>query len=198
MKNQKFILFTLLLFTVSITFGQTITKLKDTSSISNQFENLIQNANKYQDFRVVKTSDIYKLKSNVTDSIAASRKKLLEVNSIINSQKITIDSLQTSLSTAEESIIALNKESSSIGFLGLRFQNNLFKTIMLSIIAILAVLLAFFIYKFKASNTITQAATENLKELEDEFETHRKTALEREQKVRRQLQDELNKNKKEK
>ncbi|RXP52803.1 hypothetical protein EC396_10845 [Lutibacter sp. HS1-25] len=197
MKNQKFILFTLL-FTVSITFGQTITKLKDTSSISNQFENLIQNANKYQDFRVVKTSDIYKLKSNVTDSIAASRKKLLEVNSMINSQKITVDSLQTSLNTAEETIITLNKESSSIGFLGLRFQNNLFKTIMLSIIAILAILLAFFIYKFKASNTITQAATENLKELEAEFETHRKTALEREQKVRRQLQDELNKNKKEK
>jgi hypothetical protein len=32
--------------------------------------------------------------------------------------------------------------------------------------------------------------------LDEEFETHRKTALEREQKVRRQLQDELNKQKK--
>ena len=54
-----------------------------------------------------------------------------------------------------------------------------------------------FISKFKQSNSITIQTKETLKEVEEEFENHRKTALEREQKVRRQLQDELNKQKKE-
>ena len=34
-----------------------------------------------------------------------------------------------------------------------------------------------------------------LQDLEDEFEEHRKTAVEREQKIRRQLLDEINKQK---
>ncbi|MCB0431897.1 MAG: tRNA (guanine-N1)-methyltransferase, partial [Mangrovimonas sp.] len=65
------------------------------------------------------------------------------------------------------------------------------------IIGILLALLGFFIYKFKNSNTITKESKKALADIELEFEEHRKVALEREQKVRRQLQDELNKQKKE-
>ena len=42
---------------------------------------------------------------------------------------------------------------------------------------------------------MTKDAKRALSEMEEEFEEHRKTALEREQKVRRQLQDEINKQK---
>ncbi|MDX1316484.1 MAG: tRNA (guanine-N1)-methyltransferase, partial [Xanthomarina gelatinilytica] len=49
--------------------------------------------------------------------------------------------------------------------------------------------------KYKNSHVITKEAKKALEEIEVEFEEHRKTALEREQKVRRQLQDELNKQK---
>ncbi len=54
-----------------------------------------------------------------------------------------------------------------------------------------------FIGRFKQSNSITKDIKNRLKETEEEFDNHRKVALEREQKVRRQLQDELNKQKKE-
>ena len=52
-----------------------------------------------------------------------------------------------------------------------------------------------FIYRFKNSNTVTKSAKKSLAEIEEEYEDHRRNALEREQKVRRQLQDELNKQK---
>jgi hypothetical protein len=70
-----------------------------------------------------------------------------------------------------------------------------YNILMWSIIAALLSLLLFFIYKFKNSNALTREAKLKLDEVETEFEEHRRTALEREQKVRRQLQDELNKNK---
>ena len=73
---------------------------------------------------------------------------------------------------------------------------NLFKTIMLSIIGGLVLFLLFFISKFKQSISVTKQTKSNLKEVEDEYEEHRKKALEREQKVMRRLQDELNKQKK--
>jgi len=66
---------------------------------------------------------------------------------------------------------------------------------MWGIIGVLAVLWLFFAYKFKSSNSITKEANTKLAETEQEFEEHRKRALEREQQVRRKLQDEINKNK---
>jgi hypothetical protein len=56
--------------------------------------------------------------------------------------------------------------------------------------------LAFFIYKFRSSNTLTQQAKSALADLEEEYEQHRRRALEREQKISRELHDERNKNKK--
>jgi hypothetical protein len=60
---------------------------------------------------------------------------------------------------------------------------------------LLVLSLLFFIYKFKNSNSITKHARLALQDLEDEFEEHRKTSVEREQKIRRQLLDEINKQK---
>ena len=70
-----------------------------------------------------------------------------------------------------------------------------YNVLMWSIIAGLLILLLFFIFKFKNSNAITRQAKFALAETEEEFEEHRKRALEREQKVMRRLQDELNKQK---
>ena len=65
-----------------------------------------------------------------------------------------------------------------------------------TIITGLLLLLLFFIYKFRQSNILTQEAKSGLSDLEMEYEDHRRRALEREQKISRQLQDELNKHKK--
>ena len=79
---------------------------------------------------------------------------------------------------------------------GMQMSKTNYNVLMWSIIGGLLALLVFFIYKFKNSNDITREANKNLAEIEEEFDEHRRTALEREQKVRRQLQDELNKQKK--
>lgn len=195
MKTKTLLFFTLLL-TVSISFGQTVKKFTDSGSVSNQFDNLIKNSNRYQDYKVVKTTWLLKLKENVTDSISASKKEIIAANKLINSQKKSIDSLKLAIHTSEASITNLNNEIQSISLFGMQINKSNFKTIMFSVIVILALLLLFFITKFKQSNSITTQTKLDLKELDEEFEQHRKKALEREQKVRRQLQDELNKQKK--
>ncbi len=194
MKTKTLILFTLL-FTVSITFAQTVKKFTDTGSVSNQFDNLIKNSNRYQDYKVVKTTWLLKLKSNVTDSISASKKEIITADKLINSQKKSIDSLKLAIHTSEATITNLNNEIQSISLIGMQLNKGTFKTLMFSVIVILTILLLFFITKFKQSNSITTQTKLDLKELDEEFEQHRKKALEREQKVRRQLQDELNKQK---
>jgi hypothetical protein len=51
----------------------------------------------------------------------------------------------------------------------------------------------FFMYKFSNSNLLTKEAKHNLAEVEQELSQFRKKTLEKEQKLRRQLQDEINK-----
>lgn len=195
MKLKYNILF-ITFFITTIAFSQTEVEPSKTNTIENQFNTLIKKSNRYQEYRVVETTSIYKLKTNILDSIAASRKEVLNVNQKFNSQKSTIDSLTTALNNSKENILSLKNQTESISFIGIDFKKDTFKTIVFSIIGVLLVLLLFFITKFKQSNSVTVQAKQDLKDLDEEFEAHRKSALEREQKVRRQLQDELNKQKK--
>jgi len=126
----------------------------------------------------------------------SAKKEILSSYKTINSQKRTIDSLKLTLNSSGDTITNLNSQIESISFIGIQFKKETFKTIMLSIIGVLAALLFLFITKFKSSNSVTTQTKLNLKEVEDEYEDHRKRALEREQKVMRRLQDELNKQKK--
>jgi predicted PurR-regulated permease PerM len=195
MKSKSVLLFTLI-FSTSIAFSQVTTKFKDTGSISDQIDNIIKNSNRYEDYKVVKINWLEQLKNNVNDSIVVYKNEITAANGTISSQKKSIDSLKIALNTSDTTITNLSNEIQSISLVGIEMNKSAFKTTMFSIIAILALLLAFFITKFKQSNNITLQAKQDLKELDEEFESHRKKALEREQKVRRQLQDELNKQKK--
>ena len=78
---------------------------------------------------------------------------------------------------------------------GMQMSKGGYNGLMWTIIAALLILLLFFIYKFKNSNAVTKQAKKSLLETEEEYEEYRRNSLEREQKVRRQLQDEINKQK---
>ena len=195
--KTKLILGIALFFITTTVFCQSNRKFIDTGSVKNQFDYLINKSNRYKDYKVVKINWLHQLSSNVADSLSSSEKEILSNYSLINSQKNTIDSLNARLNKSDSKITSLNKEIQSISLFGIQFKKPVFKTMIFLIIGILAVLLTFFITKFKRSNAITTETKLTLKEVETEFEEHRKIALEREQKVRRQLQDELNKQKKE-
>lgn len=196
MKIKNLLLVSIFLFTIS-GFSQVTKKFIDTGSVSNQFDYLITKSNKYQVYKVVELNWLTKLKSNVLDSISESKNNILTNLSTIDAQKKTIDQLENSLASSETTIQNLTNENQSISLVGIQLSKSFFKTLMFSIIGILIISLFFFITKFKQSNRVTIQTKETLKEVEEEFETHRKIALEREQKVMRKLQDELNKQKKE-
>ena len=187
---------TVLFITTNI-FSQSTKKFIDTGSVKNQFEYVIDESNNYQDYKVVKATWLLKLKSNVTDSLLASKKNILDNSSIMNSQKQLIDSLNIKLASTDTVIADLIAEKESISLFGIQFEKTTFKTLFFLIVVGLIGALLFFITKFKQSNIITTQSKLELEQAEDEFEIYREKALQREQKAMRRLQDELNKQKKE-
>ncbi|WP_461534294.1 tRNA (guanine-N1)-methyltransferase [Sinomicrobium sp.] len=163
--------------------------------VNNQFEFVIQRSNNYQEYKVVKKTWLYTLKKNTLDSLARVEKDLSEAIDLTKSQNSEIASLKSELAQNQEHLNTLTNEKDSISFFGALINKSTYKATMWGIVALLTVVLLFFIYKFRNSNIITQSAKQALEELEQEYENHRKKALEREQKVRRQLQDEINKQK---
>jgi hypothetical protein len=177
--------------------AQATKKYIDTGSVNNQFDYLIDKSYRYKNFKNVDVSWLHKLKTNVGDSLTASRLEIQNANAAIASQKNTIDSLKKSLSSSNDTISTLEGKIQSISLLGVQFKKGTFKLILFSIMGALALLLLIFIGRFKRSNMVTKETKNKLQEVEEEFDLHRKRALEREQKVMRKLQDELNKQKKE-
>jgi len=111
----------------------------------------------------------------------------------VNTQQEEITTLKTDLTKTQETLEATRKEKDSMQLFGTQMSKVGYNTLLWSLIAGLLGFLLLFIFKFKNSNLITKTARQELSELEVEFKEHRKTALEREQRINRQLQDHINK-----
>lgn len=195
------------LFTTLTLFCLTNLKAQDTSteeddklslnegSINNQFDYVITKSNNYQDYKVVKKTWLSTLKSHTLDSLKAIHKTLDDTQIIVDTQAKEILELKKNLANTKSTLDETNIEKDNILLFGMQMSKGNYNILLWSIIGGLFVLLLLFIYKFKNSNSITKQANKTLSETEEEFEEHRRNALEREQKVRRQLQDEINKHK---
>ncbi len=208
MSNHKFIiaLLSIAFFSLNIQAQNTANTTQNeqlslnSGTIDNQFEYVITKSSNWNDerrqpYEVIKRNWILTLKANVLDSLKAVHKNLNDTKSIVNKQVEEIALLKSNLTSTQSTLDKTNIEKDSMSLFGIQMSKGGYNSLMWSIIGGLLVFLLFFIYKFKDSNTVTKQAKTTLAETEEQFEEHRRVALEREQKVRRQLQDEINKHK---
>lgn len=191
---------TLFLFLSGSTFGQdkeeNVPKPSlDNGTIESQFDYLYRKSSSYQEYKVVKKTFYYKIKANVIDSLNSLKTELTEIKNIVSTQSKEINDLKSNLKTTNDNLTDVTKEKDNIKFIGMPMTKASYNTLLWSVIFGLLILLLVFIFKFKTSNAITKQANALLADTETEFDSYKATSLEREQKVRRELQDELNKKK---
>ncbi|MFD0962849.1 tRNA (guanine-N1)-methyltransferase [Pseudofulvibacter geojedonensis] len=196
MKRIYLLAFALLLNSIFVFAQKTESKNNlTTGNITEKFNYVINESNNYQEFKVVKRSWLHTLKQQVTDSIKVQKAEINSLNNTIASQQEKNTSLNSKINELNTTITQINSDKENINFIGMDIKKESFKSVFWSITSALALLLMFFIYKFNNSNSVTKQTKAQLADIEKEFEDHRRSALEREQKVMRKLQDELNKNK---
>ena len=168
----------------------------NSGTIDNQFEYVIRRSNSWQDYKTVKKTWLYALKAHTIDSLKAVHKDLNDTQSIVETQAKEIEGLKLNLSNTKTSLDNTIVEKDSMTLFGIPMTKPNYSLTLWSIVGVLSALLLFFIYKYRNSNSITKQSNKSLSEIEEEFEEHRRNALEREQKVRRELQDMINEQKK--
>jgi hypothetical protein len=190
MKLRVLILFALLLSSVSFTQETTF---EDTSSIENQFEELYKKSSTYQVYKVISKDKYQRLKLNILDSLKDLKEIIAHKESLLLKEKSNIEETKKLLTQTEIDLNISLKKESSIDILGIKLSKVVYNLLLWGIIVLLLLGLSYFIFKFFRSNVLTKEAKNNLVDVEQEFEQHRKKTLVREQKLRRKLQDEINK-----
>lgn len=186
-------LHTITLFFVFLGFASFGQEAIDTNSIESQFDNIYRTSTTYQVYKVIDKDKYQTLKKNVLDSLKDSKNLITEKENLLKIERDNIQKLNSILVKTKADLESTQKKENSISLFGAQLNKTTYNLILWFIIILLLFCLSFFIFKFYRSNIITKTAQESLLEVEKEFDIHRKKSLEREQKLRRQLQDEINK-----
>ena len=184
-------LFTAILF-ISISFAQ---KTKDTGEVSIRggFDRLYRVSTNYKGYKVINKEKFLDLKQQVLDSSKASKNLLIEKNNLLKASKLDSKKNKDLLTLTKITLETALKKENSISFFGIQLSKFIYNLLLWTLVSLLLILVLYLSFKFQKNNFITKRAAQNLKDVEHEYEQHRKKALEREQKLRRTLQDEINK-----
>lgn len=165
------------------------------NTIENQFDNIYRTSSTYQNYKVINRDRFNRLKSSVLDSLKVYSTSISAKEKTITAKSSEIESLKKELAETNTKLKEAISKENSFSFLGTEIAKGTYNLMVWALVGILLAGLIHFIYQFAKSNSVTKTALSDLEEVELEFEAHRKKTLEREQKLRRQLHDEINKNK---
>ena len=189
--RRKSFLIKLLLLTATISFSQEVEE--GSNSLENQFNEIYRKSTKYKVYKVISIDGYQSLKLNVLDSVKSLKKIIIEKDLLLGTEKNNIEENKTLLAKTKLDLDAALIKEHSISVFGIQLSKVTYNLSLWSLIVILILALTYFIFKFSKSNILTKEAKDNLAEIEEEFDKHRKNTLDKEQKLRRQLQDEINK-----
>lgn len=187
------LLITLLIFTAFTLKSNAQDSISTTNPIQQEFQELIESSNNYQEYKVVNYDDLIDLRNNTNDYIQELKDQITVGKNTADQQVDEIANLEGELKTTQQDLQKVTEEKDNIVFLGLPLTKGTYMAMMWGIVAILILALLFFIYKYKNSNSVTKEAKKRLDDTEREFDAYKKKALEKEQRLGRLLQDEKNK-----
>lgn len=161
-------------------------------TIDSQFDHLISISRSQSVVLIVRRANLDIIRKNVADSLVAYRQQLADMSAAIKQEQGETTALSDSLLLVEDKLQTALENRDSFAFFGLQMRKASYSLLVWGVVLILVIILVFYIYRFNQSHVVTKEAKTALDELQAEFDQHRKKALEKEQKLKRQLQDEIN------
>lgn len=191
MNNKTPLIIPLLFLFFHSTFSQTTEDIPSLRSgtIESQFDYIYQKSNNFQEYKVVKRTNLDQLKSNILDSMKTMRGEVITIKGILANKNDSIANLNTSLQVTEVDKQEAIDAKDNFNFLGMGIEKSVYSSMMWMIVIGLAAALGFFSFQYSKSFNKIRKAQKDLVEVQEEFESHRKNTLDRERKLKRELVD---------
>lgn len=162
--------------------------------IAEEFDQLIENANDWKNYRLIKERDVRDLKKQTVDQIDALEARITELEGTLAERDGQVVGLEENVRDSASKIDALTTEKEEIQVLGMSMDKTSYNLIVWSMIGILLLLFLVVLFRYRSSYAVIKEQKTALSETERELEETRQKAIEKEQKMGRMLQDERNKN----
>ncbi|HQX02614.1 MAG TPA: tRNA (guanine-N1)-methyltransferase [Flavobacterium sp.] len=164
-------------------------------TLANQFDYVIQKSNNFQEYKVVKRDYLMLLKKNSLDSVGRFKNELVSLKSQFSNHASIVAQLKDTLKATNEELTTLKTAQDNVSLFGSPISKTNYNIVMWGIVIVLFLILIVFLFQLKSAKSIAHEVKNNVEKIEEEFEDYKHKALEKEQKLGRQLQDEINKHK---
>ena len=168
---------------------------KETLTISEQFDEVFRISTNYKENKVIRKTIFQNLRNNALDSIERIHKELQLKNQRNNFLKDSLHTIKKELGNLNSDLKLIINEKDTIYLFGIKLSKVIYKIIIWITVLLLIFMLSYSLYEYKNSFLVTSQAKKNLIDAENELSDLRKNSLKKEQKLRRLLQDEINKQK---
>ncbi|MFD2200136.1 hypothetical protein [Shivajiella indica] len=164
----------------------------NSGTISSQFDYINSISNNYQEFKVIKKSNLDKLRKNVTDSLNVFKEEIANISIDLKQKQDQIAKMEAQIEEVQDQLQKAEEARDSFAFLGMPIHKSAYSSLMWTIVFGLLGAFLFFLYQYSQSHKVISKARKDLEETREEFDQHRKNTLERERKLKRELVDALN------
>lgn len=183
--------FSIVIFVCAIT---ALSGQNTSSTIKDEFNKMVDKSGNYQDFKVVKRTDLNSFFKLVSDSLNSNNSEINRLSLTINILEEKVDSLNSTVTNLKNEHDLVAKQKNSFSFLGILMSKGAYNFLVWGLIIILGGLFTFFYLRFSNSHAETRKAKELYNKTKSDFQNYKEKTLEKEQVVMRKLQDEINKN----
>ena len=194
-------------FTVASAQGTAKEETPANNSLARQFKNLKDDANSYVEnnrtYKVVNVKALDAFWKSVQDSMEAREKALLEAGKERDQElaqaKENIQQQNSQLQALKEQYAAKEKEVeqsaynvANLSVLGIDMEKQHYVILSFAVIITLLVLSGIFLMQYRSSKLVAVEKQRAFEEIDQEYNEYKKNAREKELKVKRELQTEMN------
>lgn len=181
---KKIIFLYLLFIWSSNAFGQ--------GSLNENWNRLLDKSETYEQYKVIKRTELTAFWKMVQDSLSLSRIKFEKENKMVAAKQARVDNLEKELADVQNKLTATEKEKENMGFMGMEVNKYTYATILWFLIFLILAGAGVLALLYFRSNRVTEQKIRQYEDIFDRFEEYKKSKIEMERKLKRELQTQIN------
>jgi len=155
----------------------------DSSSIESQLNYIREKTRIYNDYRAIRDDIFLKMRRNVLDSLNEVKLEGARLNSELSDREFQIETLNSDLERVKNERDKAIRTKDALSFLGIQMNKALYNTIMWVIVLTLAACAIILFLLFKRTHAVTNQTRKELENIQEEYESYRKSSREKYEKL---------------
>jgi FtsZ-binding cell division protein ZapB len=182
----------ILIFLVGVTSNVQSQEQEGPQSLNEQFGQMVEDSESYQDYKVIKRTRLNSFWGIVTDSIQGLENHIRDNKQTIQLQKKEVDELKNKVSALEKQLQESEDLNNNIVFAGMAMKKSHYNVMVWGVIILLVLVIAIGYGTFRMNARGIKQLNRDLEETDNEFNEYKRITKEKEVKLCRELQTERN------